>query len=121
MKNQKRKKSLLGLFVSYFKPHWKLFLLDVMCAMLIAAIDLSYPLLSRHALNVMLPEKMYGAFFMLMALVLGAYVLRSAFTFIIGYWGHTFGIRVEADIRKDLYSHFQTWALISMTETVPVS
>jgi len=108
MKNQKRKKSLLGLFVSYFKPHWKLFLLDVMCAMLIAAIDLSYPLLSRHALNVMLPEKMYGAFFMLMALVLGAYVLRSAFTFIIGYWGHTFGIRVEADIRKDLYSHFQT-------------
>ncbi|MBQ6798802.1 MAG: ABC transporter ATP-binding protein [Oscillospiraceae bacterium] len=105
---EKRKKSLLGLFVSYFRPHWKLFLLDVLCAMLIAAIDLSYPLLSRHALNVMLPGQMYRAFFTLIVVVLAAYVLRSLFTYIIAYWGHTFGIRVEADIRKDLYSHFQT-------------
>ena len=104
---KQKKKSLIGLFVSYFKPHRKLFLLDLLCALMIAAVDLSYPLISRHALNVMLPGKMFGAFFAVMAVVFLAYVLRSWFTYIIGYWGHTFGIRVEADIRKDLYTHFQ--------------
>ena len=42
-----------------------------------------------------------------MAVVVAAYVLRSALYFVVAYWGHTFGIRVEADIRRDLYRHIQ--------------
>jgi len=107
-KREKNERNLLGLFVSYFRPHWKLFLVDVLCALLISVIDLAYPLISRHAMNVMLPNRMFAAFFTVMVLVFVSYILRSLFTYIIGYWGHTFGIRVEADIRKDLYTHFQT-------------
>ena len=96
------------IFLTYFKNHWKLFLLDILCAMCIAGIDLSFPLVTRSALYDMLPGQMYKTFFTVMVIVLCCYVLRSVLNFIVAYFGHTFGIRVEADIRKDLFAHMQT-------------
>ena len=84
-----------------------IFVLDMFCAIMVAAIDLAFPLISRHAMNVMLPEKMYLVFFVVMALVAVSYLLRSVCYFIMTYWGHTFGVRVEADIRADLFRHLQ--------------
>ena len=55
----------------------------------------------------LLPERAFTAFFTVMAVVVAAYVLRSVLYYIICYWGHTFGIRVEADIRQALFSHMQ--------------
>lgn len=107
MKTKKKEKGLLRIFLSYFRPHWKLFLLDVGCAFLISLIDLAYPLISRMAMYDLLPNRMFTTFFVLMAAVFLAYGLRAFFQYIIGYWGHTFGIRVEADIRRDLYAHIQ--------------
>ena len=106
--NQSRKPGLLRIFLSYFRPHWKLFLVDITCAVLVAAIDLAYPLISRKAMYDMLPNRMFTVFFVVMGLVVLAYLLRAGLQYIIGYWGHTFGIRVEADIRRDLYNHIQT-------------
>ena len=103
-----QKKSPIVIFLSYFKNHWKLFLLDVLCAVCIAGIDLSFPLVTRIALYEMLPGQMYKIFFTVMVIVLCCYVLRSVLNFIVAYFGHTFGIRVEADIRKDLFAHMQT-------------
>ena len=102
-----QKKSPLMIFLSYFKNHKKLFAIDVLCAVCIAAIDLMFPLVTRSALYDMLPDKMYRTFFTVMAIVIGCYVLRSFMNFIVAYYGHTFGIRVEADIRKDLFAHMQ--------------
>ena len=99
---------LLRIFLTYFKPHKKLFLLDMLCAFLVAVVDLAYPLISRHAMNTMLPNKAYQAFFLVMGIVVLAYVVRALLYYIITAWGHTFGIRVEADIRCDLFRHFQT-------------
>ena len=103
-----QKKSPIVIFLTYFKNHWKLFLLDILCAMCIAGIDLSFPLVTRSALYDMLPGQMYKTFFTVMVIVLCCYVLRSVLNFIVAYFGHTFGIRVEADIRKDLFAHMQT-------------
>ena len=103
-----QKKSPLMIFLTYFKNHKKLFAIDVMCACLIAAIDLAFPLITRHALYEMLPGKMYKTFFIIMVAVVLSYVLRSFLNYIVSYYGHTFGIRVEADIRKDLFHHMQT-------------
>ena len=100
-------RSPLRIFLSYFKPHRRLFALDMTCAFLIALIDLAFPLVSRQALYTWLPEKQSRVFFIVMAAVVVAYVLRSGLYFIVAYWGHTFGIRVEADIRRDLYHHMQ--------------
>lgn len=100
-------KNPVRIFLSYFKPHRKLFALDVCCAMTVAAIDLAFPLISRTALYEWLPAKAYQTFFLVMGTVIVSYLLRSVLQFIITYWGHTFGIRVEADIRRDLFSHMQ--------------
>ena len=102
-----REKSPLVIFLSYFKNHKGLFAVDILCAMGIAAIDLLFPLVTRRALNEMLPNQMYRTFFIVMATVLICYVLRSFLQFIVAYFGHTFGIRVEADIRKDLFTQMQ--------------
>jgi len=100
-------KSPLVIFLSYFGNHKKLFAIDVACAVLIAAIDLAFPLVTRAALYDMLPGQMYRTFFVVMIAVVASYVLRSFLQFIVAYYGHTFGIRVEADIRKDLFRHMQ--------------
>ncbi len=97
----------LRIFLAYFKPHKKLFALDMLCALCIALIDLAFPLVSRAAMYQWLPDKRYGVFFLVMAVVAVAFGLRALLYYIVAYWGHTFGIRVEADIRRDLFRHMQ--------------
>ena len=99
--------SALRIFLSYFKPHWRLFALDMVCALLISAIDLAFPAVSRWCMYQLLPQSAYRTFFTVMAVVFAAYLLRSLFSYIICYYGHTFGILVEADIRRDLFRHMQ--------------
>ena len=99
---------LLRIFLSYFKPHRKLFAMDMFCAILVAAVDLAFPLVSRTAMNELLPQAAYRTFFIVMGVMAIAYFVRAVLYYIICYWGHTFGIRVEADIRRDLFSHMQT-------------
>ena len=103
-----QRKRPLRIFLGYFRRHWKLFAVDITCAVLVAAIDLAFPLLTRSALYDMLPGKMYQLFFTVMTLALGCYLLRSFLNYIVAYFGHTFGIRVEADIRADLFRHMQS-------------
>ena len=99
--------SALRIFLSYFKPHRRLFFLDMCCALMIALIDLAFPYVSRWCMYELLPKSAYQTFVVVMAVVFCAYILRSVFTYIICYYGHTFGILVEADIRRDLFRHMQ--------------
>ena len=102
-----QRRSPLGIFLSYFKNHKRLFLIDVLCAVLIAAIDLVFPLVTRKALYDMLPNKLYATFFTVICVLVACYVLRAFLNYIVCYYGHTFGIRVEADIRADLFRKLQ--------------
>ena len=103
-----QRKGKLAIFLSFFKPHRGLFYLDMVCALFVALVDLTYPILSRKAINTFLPALQYRTFFLVMGIVVLAYVVRSLLYYVITYWGHTFGIRVEADIRETLFSHMQT-------------
>ena len=98
----------LAIFLSYFRPHRRLFALDITCAFMISLVDLAFPLISRTAMYQWLPQQQYRTFFIVMGIVVLAFVLRSFLCFVVGYWGHTFGIRVEADIRRDLFRHMQS-------------
>ena len=102
-----REKSPLRIFLGYFAAHKGLFAVDLCCAMGIAAIDLSFPLVTRQALYDLLPNEKYAVFFTIMASVVVFYLLRAFLNYIVCYSGHTFGIRVEADIRRDLFRHLQ--------------
>ena len=103
-----QERGLLRIFLSYFKPHKKLFALDMTCALLVALIDLAFPLVSRNAMYELLPQNAFGTFFAVMGIMAAAYLLRAILQYVICYWGHTFGIRVEADIRRDLFRHMQS-------------
>ena len=103
-----KNKSPLMIFLSYFGRHKRLFLVDVLCACGIAAVDLAFPMITRSALYSWLPNQMYKVFFTVVLAIIGCYLLRSLLNFIVAYFGHTFGIRVEADIRKDLFTKMQS-------------
>ena len=102
-----KKQSPLMIFLSYFRNHKRLFALDILCACGIAAIDLTFPLVTRTALYTWLPNEVYRTFFVVMMVMVASYLLRSLLNFTVAYFGHTFGIRVEADIRRDLFHHLQ--------------
>ena len=102
-----QRKSPLSIFLHYFGNHKGLFAIDLGCAVGIAAIDLAFPLITRKALYDLLPNQLYRTFFFIMLAVAGSYVLRTFLNYIVAYYGHTFGIRVEADIRADLFAHMQ--------------
>ena len=99
--------SMMQIFLHFFKPHMGLFILDMVCALAVALVDLAYPLISRWAMYELLPQNAFGTFFAVMGIVVLAYLLRAFLYYIITYWGHTFGVRVEADIREALFRHMQ--------------
>lgn len=96
-------RTLLG----YFRPHVRLFTLDMFVALTAAAIDVAFPVVSRRAMTELLPQGAFRTFFAVTAVIIAAYILRSVCYFIMTYWGHTFGARVEADMRADLFRHMQ--------------
>ncbi len=99
---------MLKKLLSYFKPHRKLFVIDMACAVAAAAIELAFPAVSRYAMYSLLPEKAFETFFIIMGIILICYAFRAFCYYIMTYVGHTFGIRVETDIRADLFKHIQT-------------
>ncbi len=100
-------RSQVAIFLSYYRPHIGLFLLDMACALGISLVDLAFPYVSRLSMQRLLPEGLFGTFFAVMAILLGAYVFRSGMYYIVTYYGHLMGVRIEADIRRDLFGHMQ--------------
>ena len=74
---QYRTRSGLSIFLSFFSPHRGLFFLDLACALVVALIDLAYPIVSRYAMRTLLPQNAYRAFFTVMLVVVAAYALRA--------------------------------------------
>ena len=104
--------SKLRRFFSYYRRHKGLLILDLSCAVMVAGIDVAYPMLTQYILRTLLPQMalepaMVRVFVSLIAIAFVAYVVRSLLLYIINYWGHVLGVRMEADIRKDIFSHIQ--------------
>ena len=99
---------MLKKFISYYKPYWKLFSLDMSCAFLIAAIDLAFPLITRQFINDIIPNGKLRIFYLFIIALLVLAVIRAVLNYIIDYWGHIVGTRMERDMRRDLFEHLQT-------------
>lgn len=97
----------ISVFFSYFSPHKKLFALDLVCATFIAAVDVSFPMLSRWAIDAVIPGQNFRAFFILILAIFAAYVFRKLCAYFVTYWGHVFGNLVEADMRRDVFAHIE--------------
>lgn len=107
MDKQQKTRSNIRRFASYYKPHMGLFLTDMACALFISAVDIVYPLISRSVLNKYLTvaNPNFRAFFVLMGLCFLMYILRTVATFIVTYLGHSLGVGIEADMRRDAFTH----------------
>ncbi len=97
----------LRIFMAYIARHKRLFFLDISCAAAVAAIDLIFPFVSRSAMNRYLPEKLYTTFFVVMGILIAAYVGKGALYYLITVLGHKMGVLTEADMRRDLFTHME--------------
>ena len=79
-----QERSPLGIFLSYFKPHMGLFILDMVCALGIALIDLAFPYVSRWCMYELLPRNAYHTFFTVMGAAAAAFAQRAVLTYVIG-------------------------------------
>lgn len=106
-------KNDLRFFLSYFRPHLPLFFADLLFALLISLIDLSFPVISRYTLNEVLPcyveapDKTLKTFALIIAGCFLLYIFRAAGQWFISYLGHMFGVYVEKDMRRDIFEHIE--------------
>ncbi len=98
---------LIKRFMHYYKPHKKLFFIDMLSSFSVAALGLTFPLITQRIVNVTIPEKNLNELFLLAILLVLIYMFVALFTYIVNYHGHVMGVKIEADIRKDLFSHLQ--------------
>ena len=99
--------SVLGVFASYIKPHWREFATDMGLSVLIAGVDLVFPILSRWSMRELLPQSLFRTFFTVMVIIFAAYILRAVAQYVVTVVGHRMGTMVEADMRRDVFTHMQ--------------
>lgn len=97
----------LKIFLSYIGGHKKLFIIDMACAVLVAVIDLVFPYVSKLSMERLLPDRLYTAFFAVIAALVVAYLLKAVLYYIITVVGHRMGVLTESDMRKDIFTHMQ--------------
>lgn len=94
-------------FISYYKPHMGLFTLDMLCAVAVALCNLYYPTLARKIINEYSLGESYTPIIVGAALLLTVYVIKAIGTYIMGYYGHVVGVRMQKDMRRDLFDKYQ--------------
>ena len=103
----KKKPSQLARFISYFKPHKTLFLLDLAAAVLLAACELFYPNVTRAILSDYIPGGEWKMILACSGVLIAVYIIKYALTYFTGYWGHVMGVRMQADMRRDMFEHLE--------------
>ena len=98
---------MLKSFVHYYKPHWKLFAFDMVCALVASACDLMYPVISRDIINTYIPNKNLQLIFTWCLALLLIYVVQTIMQYFMQYQGHLVGVRMQADMRRDVFEHLQ--------------
>ncbi len=101
MKNVRR-------FFKYYKPHKKMFIIDLICSFAISVCNMFYPMIARNIMNDYVPNGNLQLLLTWAIVLAGIYALKCVLTFIVGYWGHVLGVRIQGDMRRDLFRHVET-------------
>ena len=94
-------------FLSYYKPHKKMLALDMLASLLISVIGMVYPIVTNKMLNEYIPEKMYTTIVIAGVTVLALYIVRMLLRYFVQYYGHMIGVRMQSQMRNDLFCHLQ--------------
>ena len=90
-------------FARYYKPHLKLFIIDLICAFGVAACNLVYPKVAGK----MIETANLNYVLLFSAILLGIFTLKAFLLYVVTYWGHVVGVRIQGDMRDELFRHLQ--------------
>lgn len=99
---------MLSRFISYYKPHKKLFFLDMFFAFLISLFDLIFPVFTKNMINDIIPEGNMRLLTIWTIVMLLLFIVRYISQYIVAYYGHLLGVKIEHDMRRDIFTHLQT-------------
>lgn len=91
----------------------KLFILDMVCAFTVAVLNLAYPKIAGKIIEV----KQLDYVLIFSAVLLGIFLLKAALNYVIVYWGHVVGVRIQSDMRAELFAHLQKLPFAYYDET----
>ena len=99
--------AMIKQFFSYYKPHRRLFLIDFFSAIVVAVLELAFPVAVQWFIDALLPTGEWDVIVKVSVLLLLVYVLSTFLQFIVNYLGHQLGINIETDMRQELFNHVQ--------------
>ncbi|MBT2218602.1 ATP-binding cassette domain-containing protein [Virgibacillus dakarensis] len=94
-------------FFSYYKPHRRLFLIDFSCAVIVALLELAFPVAVQSFIDKLLPSGDWNLIVLVSIGLLAVYLLSTFLQYIVTYWGHKLGVNIETDMRQQLFNHVQ--------------
>lgn len=97
----------IGAFARYYKPHLGLFTFDLACAFLMAICNLIYPTIARSIINDYAPNKQVNLIVVWSLVMLGIFILKAVLNYCVTYWGHLVGVKIQGDMRHELFSHLE--------------
>jgi ATP-binding cassette, subfamily B, bacterial len=94
-------------FFTYYRPHRRLFIIDFSSAVIVALLELAFPLAVQWFIDTLLPGGNWNMIVGVSIGLLSLYVISTFLQFIVNYWGHKLGINIETDMRQQLFQHVQ--------------
>lgn len=94
-------------FLSYYKPHKKIFALDMLASLAVSMIGVLYPMMTRTMLNDLIPNRKYSLIIIFGVSLLGVYIIRMLLDYFIQYQGHMMGVHMQARMRSDMFNHLE--------------
>ena len=98
---------MLKRFIAYYKPHKTMLTLDMLASLLISAIGMVYPIVTRTMLNDLIPNRKFREVVFAGLVVLGLYLFRLGLMYFVQYYGHIIGTKMQAQMRRDMFAHLQ--------------
>ena len=98
-------KFMLKRFIGYYRKYRGLFFTDLLCALLVAAIELIYPRVTTVIIDEYIPQGLLTQILIAAAVLLGLYILMAGLNYFLHYWGHIIGVNMEADMRADFFAY----------------
>src|SRR5690625_4657357 len=100
-------KYMLRRFFSYYKPHKRLFIIDFSSAVIVAMLELAFPVAVQWFIDDLIPGRNWSIILTASFGLLLVYLLSTFLHYVVTYWGHKLGVNIETDMREDLFNHVQ--------------
>jgi len=97
-------------FLQYYKPYRKILIIDLICTVVLSAVDLAYPMVLKvfqGGLFTRSPEEILSKLLLIAVAMLTAYGIQGCCGYYINFYGHKMGASMERDMRAELFEHYE--------------